>query len=69
MIVRYQLYPHGQAEFARHVRELTRLPVDSPRAIAQGTLDRLVDWHAKTRDLKPNQTRVAGTIVTLSQPA
>lgn len=69
MIYRFHLYPHGQAGFAREVRELTGLPVDAPRAIYQGTLDRFSAIHLKTRDLEPNQIRVGGAVVTLGQPS
>lgn len=69
MVFRHHLYPHGHSEFAKRVREQTGMPVDSPRAIYQGTLDRFLAIHNKTKDLAPNQVRVEGTVVTLGQPA
>ncbi len=47
MILKYQLYPWTHAELARRVaRELT-LPVDAPRALAEGTMNRFEAWHSK----------------------
>ena len=43
----WQLYPFGQEELARRVREELQLPVDCPRAIADGTVKRFLDWHLK----------------------
>lgn len=45
LVFKYQLYPHGHADFAKRVRDRLLLPVDCPRAIADGTIDRLVKWH------------------------
>lgn len=40
MILKYQLYPWTHAELARRVaRELT-LPVDAPKSLAEGTMNR-----------------------------
>jgi hypothetical protein len=47
LIFEWQLYPFGQEPFAKEVREALGLKVDSPRAIATGTVSRLARWHAK----------------------
>jgi hypothetical protein len=49
MVFRYQLYPAGFSDIARRVRDELYLPVDSPAAISDGTVQRLVNWHDKNR--------------------
>lgn len=44
LIFEWQLYPHGQGAFAKEVRETLGLKVDSPRAIQDGTIERLSKW-------------------------
>ena len=41
----WQLYPYGHATLAKRVREELHLPVDSPKAVWEGTVKRLLDWH------------------------
>ena len=48
LILKYQLYPHTHKDLAKRVRTELGLPVDSPRALADGTMARFVDWHVKT---------------------
>jgi len=45
LIFKHQLYPFGQEAFAKRVRAALGLPVDCPRAIAEGTIVRLAKWH------------------------
>lgn len=45
LIFKYQLYPWSQRDLARRVREELGLPVDSPRALEQGTMERFLGWH------------------------
>jgi hypothetical protein len=45
LIFEWQLYPFGQEKFAAEVREQLGLKVDCPRAIQDGTIQRLVRWH------------------------
>ncbi len=47
MILKYQLYPWTHAELARRVAKELGLPVDAPRALADGTMDRFMVWHWK----------------------
>jgi hypothetical protein len=51
LILKYQLYPLAHKDLAKRVREELGLPVDSPRALADGTMARFVDWHAKKCEL------------------
>lgn len=48
LVFKYQLYPFGQKPFADQVRASLRLPVDSPARIADGTVQRFLNWHLKT---------------------
>lgn len=45
LILKYQLYPWAHKALARTVKERFGLPVDTPRALAEGTIDRFVHWH------------------------
>jgi hypothetical protein len=45
LIFKWQLYPHGQKSFADEVRQELGLFTDSPVAIEDGTLDRLMGAH------------------------
>lgn len=47
LIMKYQLYPWAHRELARRVREQLGLPVDSPRALQEGTMQRFVSWHER----------------------
>ena len=47
MILKYQLYPWTHVELAKRVAKELGLPVDAPRALAEGTMDRFMRWHAK----------------------
>ena len=45
LIFKFQLYPWTHRELAGRVRQELGLPVDAPRALEQGTMDRFVGWH------------------------
>lgn len=45
LVFKYQLYPLSHRELAAHVREELGLPVDTPKAIEQGTVLRLLKNH------------------------
>lgn len=47
MILKYQLYPVGQRELARRVAGELGLPVDAPRALGSGTMERFMRWDEK----------------------
>ena len=47
LVIKWQLYPFGHGELARRVRAQTGLPTDSPRAVADGTVERLLKWHSR----------------------
>ena len=47
LIFEWQLYPHGNEELARRVRERFGLRVDCPRAIERGTVERFLRWHVR----------------------
>ena len=45
LIFRWQLYPQGQEQLVKKVRDTLGIPVDAPRAIALGTVERFLNWH------------------------
>ncbi|MEW6660538.1 MAG: hypothetical protein AB1424_17990 [Thermodesulfobacteriota bacterium] len=47
LIFKYQLYPFGFEWFAKEVRRELALPVDCPRVIESGTIERFFKWHEK----------------------
>ncbi len=51
LVFGYQLYPHGHEGLARRVREGLGIPADSPRAVYDGTVKRLLGWHLETHGL------------------
>lgn len=46
MIMKYQFYPWTHADLAESIRTKLMLPVDTPKKIEQGTMDRLERWIA-----------------------
>lgn len=47
MILKYQLYPWTHVDLAKRVAKELGLPVDAPKALAEGTMDRFMKWHSK----------------------
>jgi hypothetical protein len=47
MVLKYQLYPWTHRELASKVAGQLGLPVDAPRALASGTMERFLRWHGK----------------------
>lgn len=47
LILKYQLYPWTHQELARRVARELGLPVDAPRALADGTMARFLKWHMR----------------------
>ena len=45
LILKYQLYPWSHHQLAKKVARELGLPVDAPRAIAEGTMARFMEWH------------------------
>jgi hypothetical protein len=47
LILRWQLYPPTHRDLVDQLREEFDLPVDTPRALRDGTMKRFTDWHAE----------------------
>ena len=47
LVLKYQLYPLAHKELAKKVAGELGLPVDSPRALEDGTMERFFKWHEK----------------------
>ncbi|HET6995185.1 MAG TPA: hypothetical protein VFI06_09410 [Chitinophagaceae bacterium] len=54
LILKYQLYPRFLSDQARILREHLSLPVDSPKALMDGTIQRFENWHKKNVNSKYN---------------
>jgi hypothetical protein len=51
----WQLYPFGAEAFAQEIHERLGLPVDCPRAIEAGTVQRLLNWQSKNLSHLPHE--------------
>lgn len=51
LILKWQLYPWTHKDLARRVQRELRLPVDSPRRLQQGTMERFVRWHQRQKSM------------------
>lgn len=47
MIFETQIYPFGQNSLVKEIKEVLTLPVDCPRAIPEGIVDRFIRWHER----------------------
>ena len=47
LILKYQLYPWTHQELAKRVKQRLNLPVDAPRFLYEGTMNRFLNWHLK----------------------
>ena len=45
LILKHQLYPWSHRDLARRIRQELHLPVDAPRALEDGTMERFSRWH------------------------
>ena len=47
LVLRWQLYPPTHRDLVDRLRAEFDLPVDTPRALQEGTMNRFIDWHAQ----------------------
>jgi len=47
LILKYQLYPWTHRDLAKRGKETLNLPVDAPRFLYEGTMNRFLKWHGK----------------------
>ena len=47
LIMKYQFYPIAFRDLAKKIREELNFPVDTPKRLEQGTIDRVLKWHRK----------------------
>ena len=47
LIIKFQLYPWAHRELAKRVRDDLGLPVDAPRRLSVGTMQRFLRWHER----------------------
>jgi hypothetical protein len=58
MIMQYQFYPWTHLELASELREKLTLPVDTPRRIEEGTMQRFENWAAHPDAHKADSAKV-----------
>lgn len=49
MIYETQVYPFGQESLVQRIKSVLEMPVDCPRAIPDGIIQRFMRWHNKTK--------------------
>jgi hypothetical protein len=54
LVLKYQLYPFAHKDLAKKVAAVLGLPVDSPRALQDGTMERFLKWHERQVKTKTN---------------
>lgn len=47
LILKYQLYPSAHKPLAKQIARELQLPVDAPRRLAEGTMQRFLQWHVR----------------------
>lgn len=47
MIFECQIYPFGQESLVKRIKESLNMPVDCPKSIPSGIIDRFIKWHNK----------------------
>ena len=62
MIMEHQFYPWTHAELAAEIREKLQLPVDTPRRIEAGTMQRFDNWVASPRVSRSDTGRLDGLL-------
>ena len=55
LIIKYQLYPYYMNDLATRIRTELELPIDTPRKLETGTMQRVLKWHKKNVESKINQ--------------
>jgi hypothetical protein len=58
MIMGHQFYPWTHAELAAEIREKLNLPVDTPKKIEAGTMQRFSNWVAHPKVDRPNTFKI-----------
>jgi hypothetical protein len=48
LLMKFQFYPFGSESFAANVRKRLSLPVDCPKRLEDGTLQRLINYHNRS---------------------
>jgi hypothetical protein len=51
LIYETQVYPFGHDDLVRRIKTVLGMPVDCPRAIPDGIIERFIRWHNKTKPM------------------
>jgi hypothetical protein len=68
MIMGYQFYPWTHKEIADQIREELGLPVDTPKRIEQGTMQRFEKWIVSPRVVEGDPLKVARMLSKIEAP-
>ena len=58
MVMQYQFYPWTHAELAQEIRGKLGLPVDTPRRIEAGTMERFEHWVREPKKVEVSTSKV-----------
>jgi hypothetical protein len=58
MIMGFQFYPWTHKELADKIRDTLGLPVDTPKRIEQGTMQRFENWIVSPRQMRVDDRKV-----------
>lgn len=67
MIMRYQFYPWTHMELAGEIRDKLHLPIDTPRRIEAGTMQKFWNWTENPRDRTPDTAKVERLLLRFEQ--
>lgn len=67
MIMRFQFYPWTHAELATEIRDKLHLPVDTPRRIEAGTMQKFWNWTESPRVRTPDTAKVERLLLRFEQ--
>jgi len=54
LILKHQLYPPYLKTLAKRISRELEMPVDTPRALLEGTMKRVLNWHQKFVNMREN---------------
>ena len=69
MIMTYQFYPWTHKEVADEIRKVLGLPVDTPKRIEQGTMQRFENWIASPAQVQADNAKVQRLLEKMKQDA
>lgn len=69
MIMTYQFYPWTHKEVADRIRSTLGLPVDTPKRIEQGTMDRFENWVGSEKKVEVDDAKIQRLLEKMKESA